>query len=63
MHPAHEAILSAERLDFGPKTLPLIAATTGAVSSLILYTRALPFLLALQSSKLGRGIYTFLNRK
>ncbi len=61
--PSNEYILEAEFLDYGIKLIPLIFSFSGAGLAIAHYLRYFNFLFELKSTKTGRLIYTFLNRK
>ena len=63
-HPAHLTILEAEFIPHSIKLVPVCFSLLGAGSAFVLYTYGTEFLYRMKASQgLGRGLYTFLNRK
>ena len=61
--PSRQFILEAEWLDTSVKLIPLIFSFSGAGLAFLNYLYTFEVLFTLKQNKLGRALYTFLNRK
>lgn len=61
--PTNQYILEAEFLNWQVKLIPLIFSFSGVGLGLYHYLKGFKFLFKLKSTKIGRSLYTFLNRK
>jgi NADH-ubiquinone oxidoreductase chain 5 len=62
-HPQNLTMLEAEFIPHSIKLVPVILSNLGAISAFILYKDHSTELYAMKKTTLGRGLYTFLNRK
>jgi len=62
-HPANLTMLEAEFIPHSIKLIPVILSNIGLISAFILYKNHSYTLYLWKRSTLGRGLYTFLNRK
>jgi NADH-ubiquinone oxidoreductase chain 5 len=62
-HPQNLTMLEAEFIPHYIKLTPVILSNLGAISAFILYKNFSTELYSMKKTDLGRGLYTFLNRK
>jgi|TARA_B110000003_G_scaffold86262_1_gene88352 NADH-ubiquinone oxidoreductase chain 5 len=62
-HPTHLTMLEAEFIPHYIKLVPVIFSITGAISAFIFYMNYANKLYEFKVSRIGRNLYTFLNRK
>lgn len=62
-HPENLTMLEAEFIPHYIKLTPVIFSLAGAISAFYLYSTSGEFLYNLKKNSIGRGFYTFLNRK
>jgi NADH-ubiquinone oxidoreductase chain 5 len=62
-HPQNLTMLEAEFIPHSIKLVPVILSNLGAISAFILYKDYSTDLYTMKKTTLGRGLYTFLNRK
>jgi NADH-ubiquinone oxidoreductase chain 5 len=62
-HPQNLTMLEAEFIPYYIKLTPVILSNLGAISAFILYNSYSTELYNMKKTPLGRGLYTFLNRK